>query len=100
VVVMYAGKIVESAPVALFADPQHPTRSACWARSRASMSTARGFRPSRARCRAIASPRAAASRTLPVLRQALRPEPPPLRDIGPGHRVACWKPRGMEGVRI
>ena len=44
VVVMYAGKIVESAPVdALFADP---------------------------RCHV---------------------EPPPLRDLGPEHRVACWK---------
>ena len=37
VIVMYAGRIVEEAPVdQLFADPQHPYTRACWARSRGS----------------------------------------------------------------
>ncbi len=94
VVVMYAGKIVESAPVdALFADPQHPYTIGLLGSiprievDRERLSTIEGSVPSphnqpkgsrfAPRC-PFADPRCHA-------------EPPPLRDLGPEHRVACWK---------
>ena len=73
--------------------PSIPTRSACWARSRASTSTASGWPPSRARCPApTTSPRAAASR-----RAARSPTGVAASSrrrcaiSAPGHQVACWK---------
>ena len=94
VVVMYAGKIVESAPVAaLFADPQHPYTIGLLGSiprldvDRARLSTIEGTVPGADRqprgCRF--SPRC------PFADSRCGAEPPPLRDIGPGHRVACWK---------
>ncbi|WP_428669072.1 ABC transporter ATP-binding protein [Reyranella sp.] len=94
VVVMYAGKIVESAPVAaLFADPQHPYTIGLLGSiprldvDRERLSTIEGTVPGADRqprgCRF--SPRC------PFSDKRCAAEPPPLRDIGPGHRVACWK---------
>jgi peptide/nickel transport system ATP-binding protein len=94
VVVMYAGKIVESAPVAaLFADPQHPYTIGLLGSiprldvDRVRLSTIEGTVPAADRqpkgCRF--SPRC------PFSDKRCGAEPPPLRDIGPGHRVACWK---------
>ena len=94
VLVMYAGQIVESAPVAdLFADPQHPYTIGLLGSiprldvERARLATIEGTVPSANRqpvgCRF--SPRC------PFADRRCRQEPPPLRDIGPGHQVACWK---------
>ena len=94
VVVMYAGKIVESAPVdALFADPQHPYTIGLLGSiprieiDRARLSTIEGTVPSPNNqpkgCRF--APRC------PFAEPRCHLEPPPLRDIGPAHKVACWK---------
>ena len=94
VVVMYAGKIVESAPVdALFADPQHPYTIGLLGSiprieiDRARLSTIEGTVPSPNNqpkgCRF--APRC------PFADPRCHLEPPPLRDIGPAHKVACWK---------
>src|SRR5712664_2099739 len=94
VLVMYAGKIVESASVdALFADPQHPYTIGLLGSiprldiERERLATIEGTVPSPNRqpkgCRF--SPRC------PFADRRCHEEPPPLRDIGAGHRVACWK---------
>ncbi|MBP6769376.1 MAG: ABC transporter ATP-binding protein [Reyranella sp.] len=94
VVVMYAGKIVESAPVdALFADPQHPYTIGLLGSiprievDRERLSTIEGSVPSPNNqpkgCRF--APRC------PFADARCHAEPPPLRDLGPEHRVACWK---------
>ncbi len=94
VVVMYSGKIVESAPVeALFADPQHPYTIGLLGSiprleaDRDRLSTIEGTVPAADRvpagCRF--SPRC------PFADRRCGAEPPPLREIGPGHTVACWK---------
>ena len=94
VIVMYAGKIVESAPVAdLFADPQHPYTIGLLGSiprldvDRERLSTIEGTVPSPNNqpkgCRF--SPRC------PFADRQCREEPPPLRDISAGHQVACWK---------
>ncbi len=94
VVVMYAGKIVESAPVdALFADPQHPYTIGLLGSiprievDRERLSTIEGSVPSPNNqpkgCRF--APRC------PFADTRCHLEPPPLRDLGPEHRVACWK---------
>jgi len=94
VMVMYAGKIVESAPVAaLFADPQHPYTIGLLGSiprldvDRERLSTIEGTVPGADRqpagCRF--SPRC------PFADARCAAEPPPLRDLGPGHKVACWK---------
>jgi peptide/nickel transport system ATP-binding protein/oligopeptide transport system ATP-binding protein len=94
VVVMYAGKIVESAPVnALFADPQHPYTIGLLGSiprievDRERLSTIEGSVPSPNNqpkgCRF--APRC------PFADTRCHAEPPPLRDLGPEHRVACWK---------
>ena len=94
VMVMYAGKIVESAPVeALFADPQHPyTIGLLGSIPRLDVDRER-LPPSRARCPApTTSPRAAASR-----RAAPSPTGAAARSrrrcatSRAGHHVACWK---------
>jgi peptide/nickel transport system ATP-binding protein/oligopeptide transport system ATP-binding protein len=93
VVVMYAGKIVESAPVdALFADPQHPYTIGLLGSiprievDRERLSTIEGSVPSPNNqprgCRF--APRC------PFADPRCHAEPPPLRDLGPEHRVACW----------
>ncbi|HKU95949.1 MAG TPA: ABC transporter ATP-binding protein [Vineibacter sp.] len=93
VLVMYAGKIVESAAVGdLFADPQHPYTIGLLGSiprldvERERLATIEGTVPSPdkqpAGCRF--SPRC------PFADRRCREEPPPLRDIASGHRVACW----------
>ena len=94
VVVMYAGKIVERAPVgALFADPQHPYTIGLLGSiprleiDRERLSTIEGTVPGADRqpagCRF--SPRC------PFADARCAAEPPPLRELGTGHKVACWK---------
>jgi peptide/nickel transport system ATP-binding protein/oligopeptide transport system ATP-binding protein len=94
VIVMYAGRIVESAPVgALFADPQHPYTIGLLGSiprldvDRERLSTIEGTVPSPANqpagCRF--APRC------PFADARCHAEEPPLRDLGPAHRVACWK---------
>ena len=94
VVVMYAGKIVESAPVeALFADPQHPYTIGLLGSiprievDRECLSTIEGTVPSPNNqpkgCRF--APRC------PFADPRCHNEPPPLRGLGADHRVACWK---------
>ncbi|WP_296350415.1 ABC transporter ATP-binding protein [Reyranella sp.] len=94
VLVMYAGKIVESAPVtALFADPQHPYTIGLLGSiprieiDRERLSTIEGTVPSPNNqpkgCRF--APRC------PFADPRCHAEPPPLRNIGTDHQVACWK---------
>ena len=94
VLVMYAGRIVESADVNdLFADPQHPYTIGLLGSipridvDRERLATIEGMVPSPnnqpAGCRF--APRC------PFADQRCRRDPPPLRDIAPGHQVACWK---------
>jgi len=94
VLVMYAGKIVESASVAsLFADPQHPYTIGLLGSiprldvDRERLATIEGTVPSPNRqpkgCRF--APRC------PFADRRCHDKPPPLRDIAPDHRVACWK---------
>ena len=94
VLVMYAGKIVESAPVdALFADPQHPYTIGLLGSiprldvERERLATIEGTVPSSNHqptgCRF--SPRC------PFADRRCHAEPPPLRELGTAHLVACWK---------
>jgi peptide/nickel transport system ATP-binding protein len=94
VLVMYAGKIVESASVRdLFGDPQHPYTVGLLGSiaridaDRERLATIEGTVPSPDKqpqgCRF--SPRC------PFADRRCREEPPPLRDIAAGHLVACWK---------
>ena len=94
VLVMYAGKIVESASVeAIFEGPQHPYTIGLLGsiprldRDRERLATIEGTVPSANRqpkgCRF--SPRC------PFANRQCREEQPVLREIGPGHRVACWR---------
>jgi peptide/nickel transport system ATP-binding protein len=94
VLVMYAGKIVEQAPVeALFADPQHPYTIGLLGSiprldvERDHLATIEGTVPSPNRqpkgCRF--APRC------PFADRRCHEEPPALREIGADHRVACWK---------
>ena len=94
VVVMYAGKVVEKAPVhALFDDPQHPYTIGLLGSiprldvERERLATIEGMVPSPANqpvgCRF--APRC------PFADGRCHTEPPPLREMGAGHEVACWK---------
>ena len=94
VIVMYAGKIVERASVAdIFADPQHPYTIGLLGSiprievDRARLSTIEGTVPPPNRqpkgCRF--APRC------PFADARCHAEPPPLRELGPHHEVACWK---------
>ncbi len=94
VLVMYAGRIVESADVNdLFADPQHPYTIGLLGSipridvDRKRLATIEGTVPSPNNqpkgCRF--APRC------PFADRRCAVEPPPLRDIAPGHQVACWK---------
>ena len=102
VLVMYAGQIVESAPVnALFADPQHPYTIGLLGSiprldvERARLATIEGTVPSPNNqpkgCRF--APRC------PFADRHCHDAPPPLRTLGDDHRVACWKaPVELAGV--
>ena len=94
VLVMYAGQIVESADVAdIFADPQHPYTVGLLGSiprldvERERLATIEGMVPGANNqpkgCRF--APRC------PFADGRCREAPPPLRDISPTHRVACWK---------
>ena len=94
VIVMYAGKIVESAPVdALFNDPQHPYTIGLLGSiprldvERERLATIEGSVPSPANqpagCRF--SPRC------PFADSTCHTQAPPLRELGASHQVACWK---------
>jgi peptide/nickel transport system ATP-binding protein len=94
VLVMYAGQIVESAEVAdLFADPQHPYTIGLLGSiprldvDRERLATIEGTVPSPNNqpkgCRF--APRC------PFADRRCRQEPPPFRELTPGHHVACWK---------
>ena len=99
VVVMYAGRIVERAPVGRCSTRRSiPTRSACSARSRASTPSASGWPPSTARCRARCAgrPAAASRRAARSPTRAAAAQRPPLREVArhAGRRrsmPACWK---------
>ena len=95
VVVMYAGKVVEEAPVAeLFAHPRHPytqglirsiPRIDTAATHKVRLETIRGVVP-----KLIAPPEGC--RFAPrckYARDACTAATPPLREVAPGHRVAC-----------
>lgn len=94
VLVMYAGQIVESAEVAdIFADPQHPYTIGLLGSiprldvERERLATIEGTVPGANNqpkgCRF--APRC------PFADDRCREAPPPLIDITPNHRVACWK---------
>jgi peptide/nickel transport system ATP-binding protein len=94
VLVMYAGEIVEAAHVdALFSDPQHPYTIGLLGSiarlevERTRLATIEGTVPSPDKqpkgCRF--SPRC------PFADRRCREQPPPIREISPGHRLACWK---------
>ena len=94
VVVMYAGKVVEEAPVeALFADPRHPytqglirsiprvDRAAAKERLEAIPGTVPSLLSPPPGCRFAAR----CKHAMDVCVTAM----PPLKEVGPGHRVAC-----------
>jgi peptide/nickel transport system ATP-binding protein len=94
VIVMYAGQIVERAPVnSLFADPQHPYTIGLLGSiprldiERERLATIEGSVPSPARqppgCRF--APRC------PFADARCQADVPPLRELGETHLVACWK---------
>jgi oligopeptide/dipeptide ABC transporter ATP-binding protein len=94
VVVMYAGKVVESAPVAdLFADPQHPYTIGLLGsiprldEGRDRLAAIQGRVPSPyappSGCRF--NPRC------PFAIDRCRQESPPLAEVRPGHSSACWR---------
>jgi peptide/nickel transport system ATP-binding protein/oligopeptide transport system ATP-binding protein len=94
VLVMYAGRIVESAPVReLFADPQHPYTIGLLGSiprldvDRARLATIEGTVPS-----LYNQPRGCNfSPRCPFSDRRCRDEPPQLREITPNHSAACWK---------
>ena len=93
VVVMYAGKILEKAPVArLFAWPQHPYTIGLLGaipqlhRTRARLATIDGTVPNLAK---LASGCRFAARC-PFAQEQCRREEPPMRDLGNGQAAACW----------
>ena len=93
VVVMYAGRVVERAPTAaLFADPQHPYTIGLMAAvpridtAVDRLTTIPGTVPPP--WKEIAGCRFASR--CPLASERCRAEDPPLRDLSPGHGVACW----------
>ncbi len=94
VVVMYAGKIVESAPVRhLFADPQHPYTIGLMGsipkldEERTRLASIEGTVPA-----PFALPEGCRfNPRCPFADDRCRREEPPLRALSEGHAVACWK---------
>jgi peptide/nickel transport system ATP-binding protein len=106
VVVMYAGKVIEEAPVdELFANPRHPytqglirsiPRIDLAARSKSRLEAIPGVVPSLLNppqgCRFAARCRYAMA--------SCREAQPPLRDVGGGHKVACVLEQGELQVAV
>ena len=96
VLVMYAGRVVERAPVVpLFEQPAHPyTQGLLQARPRAGRTRHDGQPlPVIAGSLPPAHQRGAGCRFAPRCPQVqarCRSEQPPLRRVGPGHEAACW----------
>ena len=109
VIVMYAGRKVEEAPVEeLFARPQHPYTHGLMASIPRLPSDARRSR--RARRAPAGNPRHGAGAEQPAaglrVRAALRASPsdalprrtiPPYEEKRPGHWAACWRSRELYG---
>ncbi|NNG04385.1 MAG: ABC transporter ATP-binding protein [Inquilinus sp.] len=95
VAVMYAGQIVELAPVAaLFADPQHPYTLGLMSSIPRIDGDAEGPLPTIAG--SVPPPTAFPagcrfSSRCPFADARCRTDVPPLADLAPGHQVACWK---------
>jgi peptide/nickel transport system ATP-binding protein len=94
VAVMYAGKVVETAPVAaLFEDPQHPYTIGLMAAvprvddTKGRLATIEGSVPPPWEV----LPGCRFASRCPLADNRCRSEPPPLSEIAPGHGVACWK---------
>jgi len=95
VIVMYAGRIVEEAPVdLLFADPQHPyTLGLLGSIPRLGsdgderLTAIEGMVPNPY----ALPPGCRFSPRCPLADTRCRSEQPQLREIGRGHRAACWK---------
>jgi peptide/nickel transport system ATP-binding protein len=94
VVVMYAGRVVERAPVrALFAEPQHPYTVGLLGAiprlhgAQRRLASIEGQVPNPLR---LAAGCRFAERC-PFADAQCRSAAPPLRDLGGGHRSACWK---------
>ena len=97
VAVMYAGRIVEQAPVAtLFTDAQHPYTLALLAAMPSLSAASARLEPIPGR---MPQPGAQPGTMPPGCRFAPRcpfaapvcDAPPPLRAMGPEHDVACWR---------
>jgi peptide/nickel transport system ATP-binding protein len=98
VVVMYAAKVAEEASVAdLFKEPLHPytqgllrsiPRIDLAATERRRLETIPGTVPT---LRGEIAPGCRFAPRCPFADRRCRLDPPPLRDIAPGHQVACWK---------
>ena len=93
VVVMYAGTVVEQAPTkALFADPQHPYTIGLMAAvpridiDADRLATIEGSVPPPWQV----LPGCRFASRCPLADARCRENPPPLRELTPGHRVACW----------
>ena len=103
VVVMYAGQVVEQAPVrALFAMPQHPYTVGlmgaipCLATDGDRLAAIDGMVPA-----ATAMPEGCrfASRC-PFVEARCRSEVPPLQEVEPGHFSRCWQRASTKGQRL
>ena len=94
VAVMYAGRVVERAgTAALFADPQHPYTIGLMA---AVPRLEGGAGPLATIPGAVPPPWAriggcAFASRCPLADDRCRSTPPPMRTLGPGHAVACWR---------
>ncbi|MGZ2257518.1 ABC transporter ATP-binding protein [Roseobacter sp. A03A-229] len=94
VVVMYAGRVVERAPTrALFADPQHPYTIGLMAAvpridaAAGRLATIPGSVPPPW----VSLPGCRFASRCPLADARCAAEDPPLRELGDGHGVACWK---------
>jgi len=94
VVVMYAGRVVERAPVqALFDAPQHPYTVGLLGSvprldvPRTRLAAIEGQVPHPLR----RGPGCGFAERCPFADAHCRAEPPPLREVGAGHESACWK---------
>ncbi len=95
VVVMYAGKVVEEAPVGeLFADPRHPyTQGLIRSIPRIDLDAGRKTRleaiPGTVPSLLSPPPGCRFAARCRFATEACRAEEPPLREVSPGHKVAC-----------